>query len=392
MKTMDIIQLPTSFPFKNHKCFGGLMLRMTSRVRKAVEREGADFYVRLILLSFAVTVSVTRLYLKLTGYPQIGNGTLHIAHLLWGGLALFISAIIMAVYANRWVYTWGSILAGMGVGLFIDEVGKFITKTNDYFYPPAAPIVYTLFLLVVLFYLEIRRSPDRDARSELYRAFDTLQEVLDRDLDTGEHAALNARLHYIVAQNENPDLTRLAEELLQFVESNAITVIPDEPNWTERIAHKWSAFEKRWVNRSRLKTILVAGLGVMGIWAMLDFILLFPPISRSLPFQTPLASLTSAGRLTGSTSLSWFLGENALKAACGLTLLAGAWLIVAGRDKLGIRISYFGLLLSITIVNLMEFYFDQFSTIVPAAIQFGLLLALLYYRRRYDSNVGEVTS
>ncbi len=368
------------------------MLRMTSRVRKAVEREGADFYVRLILLSFAVTVSVTRLYLKLTGYPQIGNGTLHIAHLLWGGLALFISAIIMAVYANRWVYTWGSILAGMGVGLFIDEVGKFITKTNDYFYPPAAPIVYTLFLLVVLFYLEIRRSPDRDARSELYRAFDTLQEVLDRDLDTGEHAALNARLHYIVAQNENPDLTRLAEELLQFVESNAITVIPDEPNWTERIAHKWSAFEKRWVNRSRLKTILVAGLGVMGIWAMLDFILLFPPISRSLPFQTPLASLTSAGRLTGSTSLSWFLGENALKAACGLTLLAGAWLIVAGRDKLGIRISYFGLLLSITIVNLMEFYFDQFSTIVPAAIQFGLLLALLYYRRRYDSNVGEVTS
>ncbi len=359
------------------------MLRMTSRVRKAVEREGADHYVRLILLSFAITVSVTRFYLKLTGYPQLGNGTLHIAHLLWGGLALFISAILMAVYANRWIYTLGSILAGAGVGLFIDEVGKFITKTNDYFYPPAAPIVYTLFLLVVLLYLEIRRRPKRDARSELYRAFDTLQEVLDRDLDAEERADLDARLHYIVAQNETPDLTRLANELLHFVESNAVTVVPDEPNWTEQIGQKWSAFEKRWLTKKRLKAVLAGGLGVVGIWAMLDFILLFPPISTSLPFQTPLASLISAGRL-GPTSLHWFLGETALKAACGLTMLVGAWLLFTGRDKLGIRISYLGLLLSITIVNLMEFYFDQFSTILPAAIQFGLLLILLYYRRLYD--------
>ena len=364
------------------------MLRMTSRVRKAVEREGADHYVRLILLSFAITVSVTRFYLKLTGYPQLGNGTLHIAHLLWGGLALFISAILMAVYANRWVYTWGSILAGAGVGLFIDEVGKFITKTNDYFYPPAAPIVYTLFLLVVLLYLEIRRSPDRDARSELYRAFDTLQEVLDRDLDTAERAALDTRLHYIVAQKENPDLTRLAEELLHFVESESVSVVPHVPNWTDRLAERWSAFEKRWLTQTRLKTILAAGLGVMGIWAMLDFVLLFPPISNSLPFQTPLVSLTSSGRLSGTTSLHWFLGENALKAACGLTMLIGAWLLIAGRDKPGVRIGYLGLLLSITIVNLMEFYFDQFSTILPAAIQFGLLLILLQYRRRSDSDPG----
>ena len=126
----------------------------------------------------------------------------------------------------------------------------------------------------------------------------------------------------------------------------------------------------------------------MGIWAMLEFILLFPPISNSLPFQTPLASLTSSGRLSGTTSLHWFLGETALKAACGLTMLIGACLLMAGRDKPGIRIGYLGLLLSITIVNLMEFYFDQFSTILPAAIQFGLLLILLYYRRRYDSDPG----
>jgi hypothetical protein len=39
------------------------MLRASHRIRKAVEHEGAAHYVRLILLSFAGTVAITRLYL-----------------------------------------------------------------------------------------------------------------------------------------------------------------------------------------------------------------------------------------------------------------------------------------------------------------------------------------
>ena len=109
-----------------------------NRIRRPVERDGAAFYVLLTLLSFALSVVLTRLFLQLTGYPQLGGATLHIAHLLWGGLFLFIGALTMLIFANRWVYRLGAILTGIGVGLFIDEVGKFITRTNDYFYPPAA--------------------------------------------------------------------------------------------------------------------------------------------------------------------------------------------------------------------------------------------------------------
>ena len=159
------------------------MQPMITRMRRPVEREGAEFYLLLLLLSFAASVALTRLFLELTGYPQLGNQTLHIAHVMWGGLLLFVSALLMLIYANRWVYRMGAILAGVGVGLFMDEVGKFITQTNDYFYPPAASIVYVFFLLVVIFYMEVRRPKRRDARSELYRALDSFEEVLDRDLD-----------------------------------------------------------------------------------------------------------------------------------------------------------------------------------------------------------------
>ena len=125
---------------------------LTNRIRRPVERDGAAYYIFLTLISFGITVVVVRLFLQLTGYPQLGGKTLHIAHLLWGGLLLFLASTGMLIFANRWIYRTGAVLSGVGVGLFIDEIGKFITRTNDYFYPPAAPIIYAFFLIIVLLF------------------------------------------------------------------------------------------------------------------------------------------------------------------------------------------------------------------------------------------------
>jgi hypothetical protein len=121
------------------------MQRFSSQIRRPVRRQGAEQYLLVTLLSFAGAVTVTRLFLALTGYPQLGGGDLHIAHALWGGLLLFIAALFPLMFANRWAYLVNAALAGVGVGLFIDEVGKFMTRTNNYFYPLAAPIVYGFF-------------------------------------------------------------------------------------------------------------------------------------------------------------------------------------------------------------------------------------------------------
>ncbi len=147
------------------------MNRLFSHIQTLVKREGAESYLLYSLLSFAASVSLTRLFLELTGYPQLGNSELHIAHVLWGGLLLFIAALLPLLLANRWVYTVGGMLGGAGVGLFIDEVGKFITQSNDYFYPPAAPIIYAFFLLVVLLYLRVRRTASEDPRCRAIPGF-----------------------------------------------------------------------------------------------------------------------------------------------------------------------------------------------------------------------------
>ena len=359
------------------------MQPIITRVRKPVEREGAEFYLLLLLLSFAASVALTRLFLELTGYPQLGNQTLHIAHVLWGGLLLFISALVMLIFANRWVYRLGAILAGVGVGLFMDEVGKFITQTNDYFYPPAASIIYVFFLLVVIFYMEVRRPNRRDARSELYRALDTFEEVLDRDLDSVERSNLEDRLHYVVQNAEQFEFANLAEELLQFVQSKHIPIAQRRPGWFARLRESLRALEQRWLTHRRMKFILLGGLGALGIWALRDLVLLLLDNGSYAHLIQVLVEQITHGRVTGTTSLAWLTAEIALKAALGLALLASIGLMLTSWEELGMRLAYFVLLVFLTIANLLEFYFEQFSTIVPASFQFLSLLLLIHYRRRF---------
>jgi hypothetical protein len=361
------------------------MQPLITRVRKPVEREGAEFYLFLLLLSFAASVSLTRLFLELTGYPQLGNQTLHIAHVLWGGLLLFISALLMLIYANRWVYRVGAILAGVGVGLFMDEVGKFITQTNDYFFPPAASIIYAFFLLVVIFYMEVRRPNRRDARSELYRVLDTFEEVLDRDLDAVERKELEDRLHYIVQNAEYYEFSNLAEELLQFIESKHIPIAQRKQDWSARLLESLRAFDQRWFTRGRMKAVLVGGLAVLGIWSLWELMLLL--LSSNSPSPAYLIQILvdqiTHGRVTGTTSLAWLTAGIALRAALGLALFVGIGLFLSKREVQGFRLLYFVLLLFLTVADLLQFYFEQFSTIVPATIQFALLMLLIHYRGRF---------
>jgi hypothetical protein len=112
----------------------------------------------IVLVSCALTVALVRLFLVLTGYPQIGNSTFHLAHALWGGLALLLAGVMALVVQNRGAAMVIALLTGIGFGLFVDEVGKFITQKNDYFFPLAAPIVYASLLLILLL-TELARAP-----------------------------------------------------------------------------------------------------------------------------------------------------------------------------------------------------------------------------------------
>ena len=355
----------------------------TTRIRTAVRRNRAETYILLTLLSFGASVSITRIFLELTGFPKVGSGELHIAHVLWGGLILFIAALLPLIFANRWVYTTGAILAGIGVGLFIDEVGKFITQNNNYFYPAAAPIIYSFFLLTVLLYTQVRRRRSHDARTELYAVLDDLEEVLDYDLSEKEKEDIIDHLEQISKQANREDISKLTKSLQEFIVSDRLVVVPEDPGFWARLLARAQAWADRWLTRRRLLAGLVGGLVALAIWA------LFYPLDVIFAARTPLelqqimTQLVTNQLVRSRFGLVSFQLRLGLETSAGLLLLLGAIFISIGRIHRGINLGYIGLLVSLVMVDVLVFYFDQFTAIGNAVVQLVLLLGILYFKRHF---------
>ena len=234
------------------------------RFFRLVRRQGAERYLFEVLLSFALSVSLTRFYLSVTGYPQLGGGEMHIAHALWGGLLLFIAALLPLLLSNRRVYGTSAIIAGIGVGLFIDEVGKFITKTNNYFYPAAAPIVYTFFILALLIFLRYKRPPHLDYHAELCRALEDVHEFLHHPFGKKHREALEKRLANIAENLESGAHARLALQMPEFVRAGERPVPIVRSTWHQRVLNRIS----HWMTTGREKVFLIMGLALLGIIAL----------------------------------------------------------------------------------------------------------------------------
>lgn len=352
-------------------------------IRNGVKRAEAERYLLSMLLSFAASVVLTRIYLQLTGYPQIGSGELHIAHMLWGGLLLFAAALLMLTFANRWVLQLCALLSGLGVGLFIDEVGKFITKSNDYFYPAAAPIIYGFFLLTVLLYLQVRRRESRDARSELYHALDYLTEVIDDDLDERERADVEAHVQRVAARATYPDQALLATALLDFIRSGKLHLVQHPANRWERFVQRLQQLENKWISRRTAKTVLVVGLLAFGLFAVSGLVSVVRALLSADAANELGTAIVNAGLVRSANGMLWYLASQTLEGIVGLMLIVGASLLIFNRENRGALVGYLGLLLYLLTVNLLIMYFDQFTTILLTVLQFCLLMAVIRYRQRY---------
>ncbi len=145
-----------------------------------VRNVDAGSFLESFLVAAVSAVLVIRVYLELTGYPQIGGGGLHIAHMLWGGVLMLFGIVLLLAYLGKWMQHFAAILAGIGFGTFIDELGKFITSDNNYFFQPTIALIYATFVLLFLCFRAIERRQQLSSTEHLANAIALLQEAVLR--------------------------------------------------------------------------------------------------------------------------------------------------------------------------------------------------------------------
>jgi hypothetical protein len=350
--------------------------------RDRVKRAQAENYLLIVLTSFALSVILTRLFLQATGFPQLGSGTLHIAHALWGGLFLLVASLMPLVLENRWALSTSALLNGVGFGLFVDEVGKFITQNNNYFYPPAAPLIYAFFLLLVLIYLFLRRQRKPTAREELYYALSDLLELVDSNLDPQELVELQAHLAN-ARQSDTPQIAGLAAAIAAYMEKGDYPLVPVRLGFTHRL-NAWLRQIGEKVGRPWLRILILVGFTVMAFETLLALVNLgYVAFSSTATLQSFLEALLMRARGQADASVFWFYLRIAMNIGIGLLSLAAIYLISRGREDEGIHIGMIGLLLSLTGLLLLTFYLNQFGALSIAFTQFPFLLLVQAYRRWY---------
>lgn len=212
------------------------------------------------LISAIVSLLLVRFYLHITGYPQIGGGPLHIAHMLYGGLFMMAALVITLTFLGNRARQAGAILGGVGFGIFIDELGKFITKDNDYFFRPAIGLIYAVFVILYLSFNFLTRAHRLSSREYQLNALVALEEAITQDFDKSEQAHI---YHLLDASKKNSAITR---HLREFVDKLKITA-DVRPSRLRLVFHKidrvYKSFWERRTSHVLIRFIFIAEIVVL---------------------------------------------------------------------------------------------------------------------------------
>jgi hypothetical protein len=320
-----------------------------------------------VLVCAVATILVIRLQLWITNYPQLGGGRLHIAHLLWGGLLMLIAVGLLLSYHGPRVRRTGAIFGGVGFGFFVDELGKFITSDNDYFFKPAAGVIYVVF--VALFFLTrwLRRRGELTPREALVNAADLLGEAALHDLDAREQ---QRALELLDRADQTDPLVAPLRRLLSEVQCLPVRPPGRVARAARRIrGHYYRVIEKRWFPRA-LRILFL----VLGLFSVLQVLGLVFNVVVVADGGNATISLREALDSFGHVSLYGWLNV--------ASALLGAVLLWIGIVRLGeSRLSGYmwierSLLVSICLTQVFVFVQSQFTAVFGLAVEVVLLVTV----------------
>lgn len=164
-----------------------------------------------------------RFFLMITNYPKLGSGGLHISHMLWGGLLMFVAIILLLTLISNDIKKVAAIIGGVGFGTFIDELGKFITSDNNYFYQPTFALIYIFFVFIYLLFRFIENRHEFTPKEYLANSIEIMKDAVIHDLDSNEKAIA---LSYLAKSDTKQKISKTLQNIYEEIQ----TIKPPPPS------------------------------------------------------------------------------------------------------------------------------------------------------------------
>jgi len=222
--------------------------------RYFIRNMNAGTFLEIFMVSAVASILAIRAYLVIADYPQLGNSDLHIAHMLWGGVFMLVGIISLSMFLGKSAQYVGVICGGIGFGTFIDEVGKFITQDNDYFYQPSVSIIYVTFMVIFLAARNIQTRARYSRLEYLMNAIHELEEVAQSDLDKEEKEKVAG---YLAECDQNDPLVSELKGALSKIE---LVPVPEQGYYV-RLRTRLATFYRNIATTNWFKWVIIAFFG-----------------------------------------------------------------------------------------------------------------------------------
>lgn len=321
------------------------------------------------LVTAVATILGYRLFLELTGYPQVGTSSLHIAHAELGGLLMAASIVVRMVFLSKRIETFSSIIGGAGFGLFIDEVGKFVTQDNNYFYQPSVAMMY---VTIVALYLGVRYIFTSAGISEMEYMVNAIREMRDIPGDRLQENEQQEILYYLGRCNQEGPVVQHLEELVRSVYAAPTEAPGVYARWRKRL-YRWY----RHVAHSRYFTPVITAFFILQFIGAVSVMLtlMFDPGKISEQLQ-------------GFTATDWAILMSNMVTAVFIAL----GVLLLRRDHLRAFLMFErSVLVSIFVGQLFLFYKDEFGALSGLIFDLLLYMGLHFLIERERDEVFERT-
>jgi hypothetical protein len=264
-----------------------------------------------------------------------------------------------------------AIMGGIGFGVFIDELGKFITEDNNYFFRPAVGLIYALFVLLYLVFNFLTRSQKMSSREYQLNALSELEEAIAQDLDKSERAHIYKLLD---ASNKDSAMTR---HLREFVDNIKVTAHVQPSRIRLLLRRIDSVYKNFW--EQRRSNVLVRGVFITEIIILIGGVI-YTIYSNIDDIEAVFAGSLSYGR-------ELIIGQVIASVVAGGFVLYGLSKLTSSRYDAFEQFRR-ATLINIYLTQFFIFVRIQFDALPGLLINIALLLLITFVLRQ-ERRLGE---